>query len=290
MRINRYIYKVTNLINGRIYVGKRSTSLLPELDNYKGSGKIISDALSKYGEENFRKEILAFRNSEDEIYALEALYVTKVQVASKQYYNLKEGGRGASKGKSNPMYGKPGKGVFNDLARSKSKASALLKVGNKNHFFGKKHSLESKSKISEKAKLRLGDLNPFFNKTHSKESKGMMSSTRKKLFQKDPDYSKKIAWSRSKGIYITPLGMYLSSIEASEALKLSKGYLVSICTDKNKLITGTKFHVKDIYKSLDKTWMNFGFGFESKLDRDYDSIKSYITKFNESLTNFHLIK
>ena len=62
-----YIYKITNLINGKIYVGL-STKTVEESINYYGSGRLINEAIDKYGKENFCKEIL-----EDNIKDLELL-------------------------------------------------------------------------------------------------------------------------------------------------------------------------------------------------------------------------
>lgn len=50
------IYKIKNLINGKIYVGKHKTT--DENDSYMGSGKLIKNAVRKYGRENFKKDIL----------------------------------------------------------------------------------------------------------------------------------------------------------------------------------------------------------------------------------------
>jgi hypothetical protein len=50
----RVIYKITNLINQKIYIGKDSTNR----KNYYGSGKAIKNAILKYGEDNFSKEII----------------------------------------------------------------------------------------------------------------------------------------------------------------------------------------------------------------------------------------
>lgn len=53
-----YIYKITNLINGKIYIGKRVRETKKDIKNYYGSGIAIKNAIIKYGIENFKKEIL----------------------------------------------------------------------------------------------------------------------------------------------------------------------------------------------------------------------------------------
>lgn len=46
--MKHYIYKTTNLINGKIYIGKRSHEN-PEKDKYMGSGTVLRKAFNKYG-------------------------------------------------------------------------------------------------------------------------------------------------------------------------------------------------------------------------------------------------
>ena len=41
-----YVYEITNKLNGKIYVGKHSTTNLH--DGYMGSGSILKDAIAKY--------------------------------------------------------------------------------------------------------------------------------------------------------------------------------------------------------------------------------------------------
>ena len=48
------IYKTTNLINGKIYIGQDSKNN----PKYLGSGVIFLKAIKKYGKENFVKETL----------------------------------------------------------------------------------------------------------------------------------------------------------------------------------------------------------------------------------------
>lgn len=52
-----YIYKITNLVNNKIYIGL-STKSVEESMCYFGSGRLINEAILKYGKENFHKEII----------------------------------------------------------------------------------------------------------------------------------------------------------------------------------------------------------------------------------------
>jgi group I intron endonuclease len=82
------IYKVTNTINGKIYVGKQTNTN----KDYYGSGKLIKQAIKKYGRENFTKEIIDevvgdVLGSETEIY-----WITKLNALDG--YNLEIHGNG----------------------------------------------------------------------------------------------------------------------------------------------------------------------------------------------------
>jgi len=142
------IYKTTNLINGKIYIGAHSTSVLN--DGYLGSGKYLKRAIKKYGIENFKREILHLFNTKEEMFSKEREIVTVDFIEENNTYNLKIGGSG----------GNPGI------------------VG---AFSGRKHSNETKKKIVEKRKLQ----SPADAATRQKmsENNGMKNSAiaRKKV-------------------------------------------------------------------------------------------------------------
>lgn len=82
------IYKVTNTINGKYYIGKHQTENLN--DGYMGSGRVIKQAIKKYGIDNFQKEILFVFNDEPSMNAKEKELVTLNEMS----YNLCPGGKG----------------------------------------------------------------------------------------------------------------------------------------------------------------------------------------------------
>jgi len=82
------VYKITNNINGKTYIGKHQTDNLD--DGYMGSGKLIRRAIAKYGAENFTKEILHAFENQEEMNAKEKELV----IVSEETYNLCDGGNG----------------------------------------------------------------------------------------------------------------------------------------------------------------------------------------------------
>ncbi len=87
-----YLYKITNKVNGKIYVGVHKTKNMN--DGYMGSGKVIRDALKKYGENNFEKEILEFFENEEHMFLREKEFVNDDFLVRKDVYNLRCGGYG----------------------------------------------------------------------------------------------------------------------------------------------------------------------------------------------------
>jgi len=99
-----YVYKTTNIKNGKYYIGVRCTNYLN--DGYIGCGiKSLKDAKNKtkthngfcfavvkYGYENFKKNIIRFFNSKEEAYLFESSLVTKKEVCSDDCYNIALGG------------------------------------------------------------------------------------------------------------------------------------------------------------------------------------------------------
>ena len=88
------LYKITNLVDGKMYIGKHVTDDID--DDYMGSGKYLKRAIKKYGRENFRKEWLGFYEDEEELNYMERVFVDDTWVSRSDTYNLKIGGEGGS--------------------------------------------------------------------------------------------------------------------------------------------------------------------------------------------------
>lgn len=86
------VYKTTNLVNGKIYIGKHETNDIN--DGYLGSGNLIRRAIEKYGRENFKREVLFECSSKEEMDVKEAELVNEDFLKRKDVYNIKLGGQG----------------------------------------------------------------------------------------------------------------------------------------------------------------------------------------------------
>ena len=129
------VYKITNKVNGKYYIGMHKTSNLN--DGYMGSGKRLSLAIKKYGIENFLKEILFIFDNEEDMRNKEKELVT----LNEETYNLCDGGKGG--------FGYINRTGLNTAGVSKRNyAEIAQKVKETKKLKGYTHSEETKNKIS----------------------------------------------------------------------------------------------------------------------------------------------
>jgi|15BtaG_2_1085339.scaffolds.fasta_scaffold40411_2 hypothetical protein len=88
------IYKATNIINGKCYIGQTVQPLNSRKSGHYYSSKVNRDnmifhkAIRKYGEENFKWEILCECISQDEMNKLEQFHMLENNSLNPNGYNL----------------------------------------------------------------------------------------------------------------------------------------------------------------------------------------------------------
>lgn len=144
------IYKTTNNINGKFYIGKHITD--NPNDTYLGSGVALIKAIKKYGKDNFSKEVLYIFNSEDEMNLKEKEIVTESFYKDDKTYNIGLGGEGGSHFKGKKHTDEMKRALSEKMTGRKLTDEQKIKVSEANKK--RKLSEETKKKLSEKAKGR----------------------------------------------------------------------------------------------------------------------------------------
>jgi group I intron endonuclease len=181
------IYKTINLINNKIYVGK----LVSNNEHYYGSGKLIQNAIKKYGIENFKKEILEECETKEQLSEREKFWIKKLNSIRPNGYNISAGGDGGDTFTNDPDKEKRRKKI--GVASKKRKHSEKTKEKMRIAAQKRRHSDETKKKIGLRTKGKtyeelygikrakeirrnkstkmMGDKNPFYGKKHTEETK-----------------------------------------------------------------------------------------------------------------------
>lgn len=156
------IYKITNNINDKFYIGKHQTVDIN--DDYMGSGKLISRAIKKRGKQNFHKEILFLFDNEKDMNSKEAELVTEDFCKDNSNYNLCPGGHGGfgyinrlgingtiegrSRGGTKSTMHK--KGPIGILPESKKRAAIAKSVQTKKEIYGDTRTLMARTAAASK--------------------------------------------------------------------------------------------------------------------------------------------
>lgn len=120
-----YIYITINLINFKTYIGQHKATKHDK--KYYGSGIAITRALRKYGRKNFINRVLCWCYSKHELDYTEVFYIDYYRKLGKANYNMADGGKGTL---------------------------GIHLYGEKNGFYGKHHSEETRKRLSELALKR----------------------------------------------------------------------------------------------------------------------------------------
>ncbi len=154
------IYKTTNLINEKFYVGMHSTDNLN--DGYMGSGRYLKRSIKKYGANNFKIEYLEYLCSKEKLIEREKAIVTKDFIKNPLCMNLQVGGLGAPDGNWGAKRSEETKKRMSAWKRTPEMCAKMRLT-----WLGRKHKKESCDKMSQ---TRKGTVPCNKGKNHTKES------------------------------------------------------------------------------------------------------------------------
>ena len=196
-----YIYITTNLINGKRYVGQKKID--HNSKGYLGSGVLLRKAIKKYGKENFKKTVVCFADTFEELNEMEKSVIKTLNANnSDNFYNIEEGGW---------------KYPLAESTKQKIRENHAHLKGKDNPCYGRKLSAETRKKISETQKGR------------KPPNKGKPMSEAQKQKLKEAWKTREKTVSNHRQIYcIEEDKIYYSIAELSRECNLTYGSIVNV--------------------------------------------------------------
>jgi group I intron endonuclease len=247
MEVIGIIYKTTNQLNQKSYIGQ--TRRLKD-KNYLGSGKLIKQALVKYGKENFTREILYECFTQKELDEKEVASIIYYETFSPIGYNLSEGGQfgmGFSKFK---YLSEEEKEDFRNKIRDyqnlpeikeKNKERALARLKEDNGFGNPwKNPDIDKEKMKQKISNTLKGRKPS-EESLNKRSKSMVGKNKRKHTEEQNEKQRQ----KMKGKVLTE--EHKNKIgEKSKGRPGNKKYFLFKCIETNKMYNNVTEAINDI--------------------------------------------
>lgn len=204
-------YKITNLINNKVYIGITKCALSKRWNEHKCKSKNpnthIGYAISKYGIENFKIEIIKTFENEHDMYNYEIEQISFYKSNMRKYgYNNSIGGERSRKGSK----------MSN---QAKENISKYQKTRKRNC-----HSYETKQKMSQKAKGR--DMS-LAVKISALKRRGKPATNRVSVSLNDTTIYQSITdASKQTGVSITSISNNIKGLSKTTKVGVWKKYTV----------------------------------------------------------------
>lgn len=218
-----YIYKTTNILTDKFYVGKRVYRKKDD-DWYLGSGIYLKRAIEKYGRENFKKEILEWCNSIEELNQKEIFWIKQLNSTNIEIgYNIALGGQGGNLGEE-----------------SCKKISNKLKGIKRSEEFKKKVSKALKGKIKTSEHIEKLKQSLLGRKRPAEVTQKMSNSMKEKydLGWSSPVQIQVHQYDKNTGNFIQSFD---SATKAGEILSIGRKGITNNCQNKSKSSGGFRW-------------------------------------------------
>ncbi len=209
-------YMITNTKNGKSYIGITTRTLSRRWYEHcfvpNSCGQLLNKAINKYGKDAFIIEAIASARTLEDLKEVEKQLIEQHQTKVPNGYNLTYGGDGVFGYKFSEEQ-KKRNGDSNRGTKASEETKAKMRVvhsGEKNGFYGKNHTEETKRKNAE---AHIGK-QAMLGKTHSEE-------TRKKISEALTGQGRPHTEEAKKKISLAHIGKKQGSPSIETRLKLS---------------------------------------------------------------------
>lgn len=155
------IYKVTNLINSKLYIGQTVQKLEVRWRSHQSKGDALYHAIKKYGVSNFSIEQIDSSDNMEDLNNKEIKWIAEYKSLAPNGYNIREGGNSGGKfseqGRENirkSLISRPVSEKTREL-KSKQMSGKNNPMYGKQPHLGKTYSEEHRKNISESQKGRI---------------------------------------------------------------------------------------------------------------------------------------
>lgn len=183
------IYKIKNLINGKMYIGQTSKLYINDrwsqhkCNAKAGKAGYLYNAIRKYGEENFEFKVLLHKIPIDKLNFYEQLWIKKFHTRNPNGYNLTDGGEGT---RGFIPWNKGIKRSQEDVEKMKAHFTPEVREQLRQRVLGEKNPMYGRRGESNPSfgNCRYGEDNPFYSKRHSEKTKAILSEAQSGKKQK----------------------------------------------------------------------------------------------------------
>lgn len=190
-----YLYRITNLLNGKVYIGQSNNNRRWSQHKYfarhpEQTGQYIHRAMAKYGVENFIFEAIATCRTQEDTDETESILIIQYDSRNKECgYNSKIGGIGDIRGS------------HNEETKEKIRQATLKQIATKGHpaagrivtqeerELHRKSRLENPIEYTEELRKKMSEVHLGIKDTE--ETKQKKSESAKEAWENRIDYSRK---------------------------------------------------------------------------------------------------
>lgn len=227
------IYKITNLINQKCYIGQTKHSIQNRFGEHKKvKTGTMYNVIKQYGKENFSIKAIDYANTRSEAIEKEAFWTVFFKTHISDY--------GYNKAIGASYYGR----VVSEETRKKLSISLKGKPGlngEENPNFGKHLPLETRQKISNTLKGRyVGEKSPNFGKHPSKETLEKVSGENHWTTRKE--YPKEALKKKHDALYRKPTfrSRPVRCVETGEVQPMAKEFYYKYGYSDSKILACCK--------------------------------------------------